>query len=273
VTPEQEPEPTPPITELAGAVPTSSVSVLAPEQSLAAISAEATDYIATRAPARGIAVITADEGLVYVENGDQQLETASVIKVVVMACTMHRAEQQGRLVDDWELSLMWPMITYSDNDATDALWYDLGGGPGITTCLQSIGATGITPYMGDYWGTSTASARGIATLMSRIAYGSVVNDVHRAVALEMLTNVIPEQRWGIPAGADGTGEEIVGVKDGWYPDDDGWRVNSVGFISPRTPGEQPYAIAVMTNNQATQEYGIETIEGLAAPVYDALRAQ
>jgi hypothetical protein len=28
----------------------------------------------------------------------------------------------------------------------------------------------------------------------------------------------------------------------------------------------------MTNYQASLEYGIETIEGLAAPVYDALRA-
>ena len=108
--------------------------------------------------------------------------------------------------------------------------------------------------------------------MGRIAFGAVVNDVHRAVALEMLTSVIPEQRWGIPAGADDSGNEIVGVKDGWYPDDDGWRVNSVGFISPLTPGEQPYAIAVMTNYQTTQEYGIATIEGLALPVYDALRA-
>jgi hypothetical protein len=186
---------------------------------------------------------------------------------------MHRAEQQGRLVDEWELSLMWPMITASDNDATDTLWNDLGGGPGVAACLDALNVGGITPYNGPYWGTSTASANGLAMLMSRPAFGEIVNAVHRAVALELLTNVIEEQTWGVPAGAAESGEEIVGVKDGWYPDDDGWRVNSVGFISPRTPGEQPYAIAVMTNNQATQEYGIETIEGLAAPVYDALRAQ
>ena len=87
--------------------------------------------------------------------------------------------------------------------------------------------------------------------MSRLVFGEIVNAVHRSVALTMLTNVIDGQRWGIPAGAADSGEEIVGVKDGWYPDDDGWRVNSIGFVSPLSPGAQPYAIAVMTNYQST----------------------
>jgi hypothetical protein len=89
----------------------------------------------------------------------------------------------------------------------------------------------------------------------------------------MLVSVISSQRWGVPAGADSSGEEIVGVKDGWYPDDDGWRVNSVGFISPLSPNDVPYAIAVMTNLQTTQEYGIATIEGLAEPVWTDIRAR
>jgi hypothetical protein len=199
------------------------------------------------------------------------METASVIKVVVMTCVMARAEGQGRLVNEWELSLMWPMITYSDNDATDVLWSDLGGGPGVASCLDALGVSGITPYQGPYWGTSTASAGGMASLVARLTFGEIVNPVHRAVALALMTSVVPEQRWGIPAGADDSGQEIVGVKDGWYPDDDGWRVNSVGFITPLQPGAEPYAIAVMTNYQSTQEYGIETIEGLALPVYQALR--
>jgi hypothetical protein len=265
---------TPPETvqDLALAVPRSSQTSLAGRgQPLAALSSEAQAFFQQRAPSRGIAVVTARDGLLYSENGDEQLETASVIKVVVMTCVMARAEQQGRHVNEWELSLMWPMITYSDNDATDALWSDLGGGPGVATCLRELGVTGITPYNGPYWGTSTASATGMATLMSRLAFGEIVNPVHRGVALALLVSVAPEQRWGIPAGADDSGQEIVGVKDGWYPDDDGWRVNSVGFISPIEAGQEPYAIAVMTNYQATQEYGIETIEGMARPLYVSLR--
>jgi hypothetical protein len=113
----------------------------------------------------------------------------------------------------------------------------------------------------------------MADLMARLAYGEIVNPAHRAVALALLTSVTPEQRWGVPAGADDSGREIVGVKDGWYPDEAGWRVNSVGFISPIEPGAEPYAIAVMTNFQSTQEAGIETIEGAALPVYQALRGQ
>ena len=263
------PTPSDPV-ELALAVPQSEVAIQAP-QPLAALSPPAAGFIADRAPARGIVVITSDQGVVYAENPDEQLETASVIKVVVMACIMHRAEQEGRLVDEWELSLMWPMITASDNDATDILWNELGGGPGVADCLADLGATGITPYYGPYWGTSTASAVGMATFTGRLAFGELVNGVHRAVALAMLTSVIDDQRWGIPAGAEDSGEEIVGVKDGWYPDDDGWRVNSVGFVSPLSPTETPYAIAAMTNYQSTMEYGIATIEGTAMPLYEALR--
>jgi hypothetical protein len=110
-------------------------------------------------------------------------------------------------------------------------------------------------------------------LLSDLAYGDIVNSQHRAASLEMLTSVVSGQRWGIPAGADASGEEIVGVKDGWYPDEAGWRVNSVGFISPLSNGEDPYAIAVMTNRQATQEYGIATIEGLAEPVWNDIRGR
>jgi hypothetical protein len=258
--------------DLALAVPRSSqTSIASPGQPLGALSGEAAAYFPTRDPANGVAVVTARDGLLYSENGDEQMETASVIKVVVMACVMARAEQQGRYVDEWELSLMWPMITYSDNDATDALWGDLGGGPGVAACLDALGASGITPYQGPYWGTSTASATGMATLMARLAFGEIVSPAHRAVALALLVSVVPEQRWGVAAGADESGEEIVGIKDGWYPDEDGWRVNSVGFIAPLAAGPEPYAIAVMTNYQSTQEYGIETIEGLALPVYQALR--
>jgi hypothetical protein len=237
------------------------------------ISATAAGFIPGRAPLRGIAVLSPDDGVVWVDNPDEEMETASVIKVAVMTCVMASAEQQGRLVSEWELSLMWPMITQSNNDATDALWSELGGGPGMAACLGALSVAGITPYNGPYWGTSTASARGMATLVSRLAYGDIVNAEHRAAALEMLVSVISSQRWGVPAGADSSGEEIVGVKDGWYPDDDGWRVNSVGFISPLSPNDVPYAIAVMTNLQTTQEYGIATIEGLTEPVWTDIRAR
>jgi hypothetical protein len=241
------------------------------DSALGDISSTAATFIPGRAPLRGIAVVVPGDGAAYLENADEQMETASVIKVVVMTCVMSVAEQQGRPVSDWELSMMWPMITQSNNDATDALWSDLGGGPGVAACLERLGVGGITPYNGPYWGTSTASAKGIATLMARLAYGDIVNAEHRAAALGMLVSVIPSQRWGVPAGADSSGDEIVGVKDGWYPDDDGWRVNSVGFISPLTFGATPYAIAVMTNRQSTQEYGIATIEGLAEPVWNDIR--
>ncbi len=58
--------------------------------------------------------------------------------------------------------------------------------------------------------------------------------------------------------------DVVGVKNGWYPGEEGWRVNSVGVVRPR--GGTPYAIAVMTDGRVSWREGIETIEGIAEKV-------
>ncbi|MFN8508001.1 MAG: serine hydrolase [Dehalococcoidia bacterium] len=228
---------------------------------LDALATDAAQYAQTRSPSWGIALARPETNTLYSLNGDAQFELASVVKVLIMAAVMGRAEGEGRFVDDAELSLLWPMITQSDNDAATALWTQLGGGPGLSAYLKAAGFGGITPYDGEYWGTSTASANALANVLSRLLLGDLLRENHRKLALTLMEQVVPQQRWGVSAAA-GKGD-IVALKDGWYQADGGWRVNSIGVIVPGDPARAPYVVAILSNLQPSFAYGVETVEGIA----------
>jgi hypothetical protein len=200
------------------------------------------------------------------------METASVVKVFIMLTLLDRALQEGRFVDEDEAELIVPMITESDNDSTTQIWNAIGGGRSVKSYLTRIGVTGIEPYIGPYWGTTTASARATALVLAKLAFGDILDQPSRAFALDLLRRVVPSQRWGVSAGAEGAGSrrDIVALKNGWYPAEEGWRVNSAGVITPMDTNESPYAIAVMTNRQPSWAYGIATIEGTASRLRAAL---
>ena len=61
----------------------------------------------------------------------------------------------------------------------------------------------------------------------------------------------------------------VHVKNGWLPDGTGWHVNSIGAFTGR--GEN-YLIAVLTDDDPSEQYGIDTIEDVARVVHRELSA-
>lgn len=219
----------------------------------------------------GVAVLVPGQATVYTYKGDDAFHMASIIKVVVMMATMDRAQEEQRRLTATELDLVEPMIVWSDNDAADWLWWDLGGGPALETYLQKIGVTGIVPDAVGYWGDSLATPKAISLLLAKLLWGDVLNAENRALALELMGNVDPEQRWGVVGPLPGSGDPDwhVGVKDGWYPDEDGWEVNSAGFVAPAT-GTRGYTIAVLSSEQETFEDGVAQIEQIAGWVHQAL---
>lgn len=241
------------------------------ERPLGAIAPGAEAFLADREGKVGVAVVVPAEGAIYTYNGDQLMSMASVVKVLVMLATLDGAQTAGRPPTERELALMRPMITRSDNDATTALWNTLGGAPAMEDYLRSLGVADIVPNATDQWGASRASARAVAQLFAKLAFGDLLGPDYRATALELLSEVVPDQRWGVTAGTpdelpEGT---IIGLKDGWYPATFGWWVNSAGVIVPGN--EKPaYAIAILTRGQPTWEYGIATIEAVAEAVHTGL---
>lgn len=237
-----------------------------PDRAISEISSTALSFARTRPPVWAIAVYVPATGITYAENADEQLPTASVVKVLIMLTLLEQARSDHRPLTEDELQLLWPMITESDNDATSELWERVGRGQAVASYVRGIGAQGFTPDPETSWGVSFVSARAMATVLGRLIAGDILDDASRALALRLLESVIPEQRWGVTAAtADG---DRVGVKDGWYPGEEGWRVNSAGVVRPNVgPG---YAIAVMTDGRASWQEGIDTIQGIAGPINAAL---
>lgn len=249
--------------------PTAASGVFHPaEAGLASLSTDAVQFLEGREESVSVAVISPGVSTAYTWNGDTQLELASSVKVLITLAVLDAAQRENRYVDSFELALLWPMITISDNDSATKLWDQIGGGKGLTNYLASIAASGIRPYDGPYWGTSTASALGLAAVLTRAVFGDILNAEHRALLISLMENVISNQWWGVTAGTEGT-SDVVGVKNGWYPDAAGWRVNSLGFVVS-SGAQNYYTIAVLTNRQASLRHGIDTIEGVARRVRSSL---
>jgi hypothetical protein len=74
-----------------------------------------------------------------------------------------------------------------------------------------------------------------------------------------MENVVGYQAWGVSTGLP-RGATLA-IKNGWLPLSPGdWQINSIGIASDPA---HTYAIAVMTTEDPTEAYGIDTIDGLA----------
>ncbi len=255
------------------AAPTPSALVTLVEHPLEDLSADAAAYLPTRPASVGVAVVVPSRGALYVANGDELFPMASIAKVAIMAAVMDRAIQEERDLTAHEIELLDPMITVSDNEAATQLWAELGGAEEVGRYLRTIGLATIEPDPNGHWGASHASAKEVALLFAKLAWGGVLDTPRREIALNLLSRGASDQRWGTPAGLSDEHETgtVIAMKDGWYPDVSGWWVNTAGLILPgdERPG---YAMAVLAQNQPSFEDGVETTEGIAARIHVALHS-
>ncbi len=233
---------------------------------------EVEDYLRAREGRVGIAAVLPSLGTVYSLRGDQKFQMASVAKIVIMGAVTHRAFQQGRDLTDAESSLLDAMITVSDNDAADALWIAAGGAAGIAGFLEELGVEGIDLDPQGYWGDSQASPEAVAQLLAKVGWDPALDPLTRDTAVELMGRISPEQAWGVTAGIEPelSGSVRVVLKNGWYPQDGGWVVNSAGLVLPADHRERGYSLVVMADGQPTLDYGIETVETVASMVHRRL---
>ena len=218
----------------------------------------------------GAAVLHLRDGALFTAGTGEPLELVSAVKAPLMAAIMARAEAEGRALQPHELDLLWPMITFSDNDSATLLWRLLGSESGFAAWLESEGLTGFEPAPFDEWGATTASPAAMAVFLARLYSGDLLTPEHRDLALEMLNGVIEGQRWGVSAGTEAAGAAYV-LKNGWFPEADGWQVVSAGIILPEDPSDA-YVVAILTDRQPTLEAGIEIVEAAASAISQAMLA-
>src|SRR5690554_1840365 len=206
-------------------------------------------------------------GCDYSLNPQNRQRTASVFKVMVMAGTLLEAQNEGRLVSDWEMSQLTPMITRSTNDEVRALWNHFGGSPWFKTQrdIFGMGQTRVTADDGSSWGLTTTSARDQVNLLRQVLLGQwgPLQAEYRAVALDLMTSVVSSQTWGVTAGVPSGWR--VALKNGFA----GPTINSVGWVDG--PGSDPgYVVAILSQGWPDHPAGIAAVERVSRIVADAM---
>ena len=228
----------------------------------------ALEKYAAGAPEFSVAVSDRKTGERYSYRGSERYETASVVKVQVLACLLLTAQDDDRELTSDELSLARRMIRASDNNATTALFGRLGRSAGITACNKRLGLT--QTRVNSAWGLTRTSVNDQVKLLNELVDDQgPLTEESRELAFELMSTVRTDQDWGVPAVAR-TGEEFT-VKNGWLSrstEGGRWIINSVGRV---TGPDTDVSIAVLSHGHATMDGGIGVVAKVAKLTRQHLR--
>jgi beta-lactamase class A len=200
-------------------------------------------------------------------NQGHRFHSASVVKATILAALLRWHQETGKPLSANEKYLATLMITQSDNDAATALWNEVG----YTRLQHFLNLARMTETelgQDGYWGLTEITARDELTLLRLLTQSNaVLSDYSRDYELGLMSQVIPSQRWGVPAGAPKG--VTVHVKNGWLPDPVSWDINSIGAFSGHG---RDYMIAVLTNGNPSMAYGVGTVQAVAEVVHRDINA-
>lgn len=256
---------------VAGAAPaaaaTPQVSCTSGKAGLAAkLQKDITAALATRSGTVAVGVRDRTTNTTCTLRATTSYDSASVVKVTVLATLLWDAKKTNRYLTTRESNLATAMITKSDNAATTSLWNQLG----VTKVKGFLAAAGMTrtvPGSGGYWGLTQINVNDEQRLLSLItARNTVLSDTSRAYILKLMGSVVTSQKWGTPAGAPSS--VAIHVKNGWLQRATrGWRVHSIGAFKG---GGHDYTITVLTDGNSTMTYGVNTIQAVSKVIHQDL---
>jgi beta-lactamase class A len=202
--------------------------------------------------------------------GGAAFDTASIVKVDILATLLLQAQAAGRDLTTQERAYATDMIENSDNDATSALWTVVGSAKGLDAANRTLGLSATKGGGGTVWGvTQTTAADQIRLLQAVFGTKSPLTPASRAYIQGLMHHIDTEQDWGVSAAAE-TGSRTA-LKNGWLQRTatKKWDVNSIGQI---TSGGRVYLMAVLLNGCTTEEAGIAVVEKASRAAVAALAA-
>lgn len=179
--------------------------------------------------------------------------SASVVKAMLLAAELRRLDEVGLPLDAATEATLESMITISDNDAATAIYARVGD-EGLYDVAERVGMEDFQVSIS--WGYAQISAADMALMFSRLE--RALPPRYEKLGKDLLGSIVPEQSWGIPAVANAWN---VRFKGGWRSTEAGQLVSQAAELRD---GGRELAIAVLTDGQPSMEYGIETVEGVAA---------
>jgi hypothetical protein len=236
----------------------------APPAAAPGLEAQLRAYLAGRPTTGAVEVRDLVTGRQYGYRADKTYDSASVVKIAIMAATLRQQEQAGRALTTAQKSLLARMIGKSDNGAATRLWNRLGRGDAMDRFLADAGMTHTKAGPKGYWGLTQITAADEVVLMAHLARPSaLLTEEGRTYARKLMASVDPSQDWGVSAGP-GRGVTVE-LKNGWLPRGRrGWAVHSVGHVQ----GDgRDYLIAVLTLDNGSESKGISSVEGVSRIVW------
>ena len=213
---------------------------------------DAWDFARGRAGIVSLAVVNSDGELRGRKEG-RRYASASVVKAMLLAAEMRRLKHAGEGLDPTTDSLLTSMITVSDNEAADAIYARVGD-QGLFDVARRAGMTRFT--VAGHWGNAQIAAADMARFFGDL--DRALARRHREYAKGLLGSIDESQSWGIPAAA---GDRwAVRFKGGWLPDHA--LVHQAAELRERD-GNRELAIVVLTDEQPSHDYGVDTVRGVA----------
>jgi hypothetical protein len=238
----------------------------------------ATSYVTGRSGTVLASVYDIGTGQTWNLGQGQAQAEASIVKLDILETLMARSRDTGAGLPAADSALAQRMIEDSDNDAATSLWYAAGGPGQIRSFNASAGLRHTSPsrcvqcpgFPWPGWGLTTTTAADQITLLQQLfAPGSLLTYGQRSYVLRLMEHVTSSQRWGVSGSVPI--RATVALKNGWLPlndEDTDWQINSIGWISGLG---RDYLMAVLTTGSPTEQYGIDTIDGLSAIVWKDMR--
>ena len=222
--------------------------------------------LAGRSSVVGLAVDDRVTGITCKLRPHWQFDSASVVKVTILSALLRKLQQEHRSLTAQQRKLATEMITVSDNNAASTLWAETGY-PSLQHFLDLAGMTETVLGPDDYWGLTLITAHDELTLLRLLtSANTVLTAASRDYVLGLMARVVSYERWGVPAGAPT--DVTVHVKNGWLPlPTHGWRINSIGSFSG---SGKDYMIVVLTDDNPTMAYGVNTVQDVAEVINHAL---
>ncbi|MFG2634658.1 serine hydrolase [Streptomyces sp. NPDC048362] len=204
-----------------------------------------------------------------IHGADTAYDTASIVKVDILAAVLLQAQDAGRPLTARERALAEPMIRRSDNAAANALWRQIGRAPGLAAANKRLGLTRTTGGPGDKWElTRTTASDQIRLLRAVFDEGGAthaapaLNAASRAYVRTLMSQVVPEQSWGVTAVSGSGSAPQRALKNGWLQRSTSglWDVNSIGQVTVK--GHR-YLVAALSNGSASIDEGVALVERTA----------
>ncbi|MFI1439862.1 serine hydrolase [Streptomyces fructofermentans] len=197
--------------------------------------------------------------------GDAAFDTASIVKVDILAALLLLAQDEDRALTVQEKAYASAMIRSSDNASATALWYAIGRAEGLAAANERFGLRDTEGGDGALWGlTRTTAGDQLALLRQVFGSHSELDEDARAYLRELMGGVAEGQDWGVSAaGSD------CALKNGWLPRSTTglWDINSVGRVAA---DGRTYLVVALSDGNSTMAKGISLVEAVSTAAVDVL---